>query len=208
MAVVRGDPRGLSGTRTGYVPGAQRDVAGLSANGVVRALPQAGSPLLAQLVAFLQARNPAVVVNEGNAGEYLPSDRDWVRMTAASRPGGERSQARGLLRALMAAGMARQPHAIWGPLRGKVHPPGAGEFPYGIRRPLKAPSSYAYPGDVMWQPPAQVPVNTLPAQVPVATLPEPAPAPAPFAAQTPVGPMFFPPQPTSSLFGSQDPRRY
>lgn len=62
----------------------------------------------------------------------------------------------------------------------------------------------------MWQPPAPAPSGggvSAPAQVPVATLPEPAPAAAVPFAQTPVGPMMFPPQPTNPLFGSQDPRR-
>lgn len=65
----------------------------------------------------------------------------------------------------------------------------------------------------MWSPSGggvsapQVPVNTLPAQVPVNTLPGSSPGgvqPPPLA-QTPVGPMFYPPGP--SPLGARDPRR-
>lgn len=193
------------------------------APGTVSTLPQAGSPLMAALVKYVQSRNPAVAVNEGNVGGYLAGVFDQPRRGLRGGLGGYPwsvpGPGRNLVRALIQAGLMRPPQAA------SVSPAWFSGSP-GLRamavarnnlrhtlglpyvQPL-APTSY--PGDVMWQPPAAAPA---PAQVPVATLPE-AQVPltsggvgvqaAPFAANTPVGPMLYPPGPAP--FGSQDPRR-
>lgn len=204
VMAVRGsaqDPRRVLFGRIGQAAGAPASRAGhvgLRRAGEVFELPQAGSPLMQQLVRFVQARNPAVVVNEGNVGEYVlgqPSRGlfNW------GLPG----RGRQLLWSLVRAGLAREPsvRTRYGLQPLSVFHRGGGGY---------TPTSY--PGDVMWQPSPSGGGVSAP-QVPVATLPEPqvpltsggVGVQASPLAVTPAGPMFYPPGP--SPLGSRDPRR-
>lgn len=178
----------------------------------ITGLPGLGSPLMAQLVKFLQARNPAVLVNEGNVGEHVGSYQDLDRR--AGTPFRVPGAGRNLLAALVAAGLAlaRAPRAVpagqsWGDLsphqQSLISEQGANARGVGQLPPWTGFQSFA---PIQGASP-QVPVNTLPAQVPVNTLPGSSPGgvqPPPLA-QTPVGPMFYPPGP--SPLGARDPRR-
>lgn len=167
-------------------------------------LPQAGSPLMQQLIKFVQARNPAIVVNEGNVQANLPQRLDVLPGTNFRVPGAGRD----LLRQLYMAGLAR-PERTLSPTDFVSSSPVMREnainqqrirMQMGLRPVTPYVDQFAHLN--MWQPPAAAPVNASGGgvsapMVPVNTLPEPVPA----------GGMVFPPQPTNPLFGSQDPRR-
>lgn len=221
MADRTQDPRQVLFGRIGQAAGAPASRAGhvgLRRAGEVFELPQAGSPLMAQLVRFVQARNPAVAVNESNVGEYLEGAFDRSRRYRGGFPWSMPGPGRDLVRGLIGAGLMRAPQAA------SVSPawfsgsPGLRAMAVArnnLRRTLGLPYVHpyvgtSYPGDVMWQPPAAAPAAP---QVPVATLPE---AQVPLTsggtgvqasplAMTPAGPMFYPPGP--SPLGSRDPRR-
>lgn len=177
----------------------------------ITGLPGLGSPLMAQLVKFLQARNPAVLVNESNVGDFALNKPGLVGRNMPGKPFVTR-QSSALFDALAAAGLIRPPAGsavgtTWA-LRQRGHHPGFETYSGYVGGP---PDPYANMN--MWSPSGggvsapQVPVNTLPAQVPVNTLPGSSPGgvqPPPLA-QTPVGPMFYPPGP--SPLGARDPRR-
>lgn len=182
------------------------------APGTVSTLPQAGSPLMAALVKYVQSRNPAVAVNEGNVGGYLAGVFDQPRRGLRGGLGGYPwsvpGPGRNLVRALIQAGLMRPPQAAsvspaWfsGSPGLRAMAVARNNLRHTLGLPYVQPYVDRFAHLAMWQPsaPAQVPVATLPEQVPVATLPEP------FAANTPVGPMLYPPGPAP--FGSQDPRR-
>lgn len=180
------------------------------APGTVSTLPQAGSPLMAALVKYVQSRNPAVAVNEGNVGGFTQGlftgggpgrhGRGW------SIPG----PGRNLLQQLVQAGLARSPFPrTWG-----------NNLPYGHFYEMfndggkRAVAGRGVGTSIVSASPSGGGVSA--PMVPVATLPEPqvpltsggvGVQAAPFAANTPVGPMLYPPLPTYPLFGSQDPRR-
>lgn len=188
------------------------------APGSVSTLPQAGSPLMAALVKYVQSRNPAVAVNEGNVGDYTAGAFGRDPRGLGRYPWSVPGPGRELTRSLIQAGLMRAPQgahvsSTWftsgSPgLRARAvagnhlrHLLGLGPV-----RPYVDPYAHL----AMWQP------SAAPAQVPVATLPEPqvpltsggtGVQAAPFAANTPVGPMLYPPGSTSPLFGSQDPLR-
>lgn len=188
------------------LPEGARTQAPLTMGGQVTGLPQAGSPLMQQLVKFIQARNPAMVVNEGNVQANLPQGPlDRAPGTNFRIPGAGRN----ILRQLQAAGLASMHGPSFYPNR---VPPGmtVAELPAHWQASVLARGANARGiGELNLANQAANAnfsgggVSAPMPQVPVATLPEPA-MPAPLA-QTPVGPMYFPPGPAP--FGAQDPRR-
>lgn len=181
-----------------YIP---REVPAASAPvGPLRALPQAGSPLMQQLVKYVQASNPAVVVNEENVGSHLPA-RFGVR------PGSNKvvlGKAGGLVRQLVAAGLLNGPSLS--PTDFVSSSPVMRENAVArqrIRMLMGLPPVVPYVDQFahlnMWQPSVSGGGVSAPPLVPVATLPEPPPPP-------PAG-MLYPPTTPNVLFGSQDPRR-
>lgn len=202
-------------------PGAQTFLPGPgNARPQVTGLPQAGSPLMQQLVKFVQARNPAIVVNEGNVQTNLPERLDVRPGTNFRIPGAGRD----LLRQLLQAGLAR-PERTLSPTDFVLSSPVQREnavnqqrirMQLGLRPVVPFVDQFAHmnmsspsgggvsgtPAPSYTVPAGQNPYTAQLPQVPVATLPEPAPA-LPFA-QTPVGPMLFPPGPQAF---QPDPRR-
>ena len=142
--------------------------------GTVTALPEAGSPLMKQLVAFIQRMNPASAITEQNVGTHVLNKPGVL---SRNRPGTPfvTPQSRRLYDMLVGSGLAtaaypRPPQWYLDRFRNPI-PSGAGQPAWtGFTPAAPIVGTYAQP------------------QVPVATLPEPAPVSAPGGLPFPPGP--------------------
>lgn len=140
--------------------------------GTVTSLPAAGSPLMAALVKFVQSRNPAVVVNEGNVGGYVLNQPGVFTGRLPGKPFMTGfAPGNDVLGQLVSAGLARpnvSPWASWGRLPAADLSPFQREW---LTRGANARSpqpSGANMGAFRSAPPPSVPLATLPQAAPAA----------------------------------------
>lgn len=216
VMAVRGwsqDPRRVLFGRLGSGPSAAAPAAPpvVAAGSGQEALDQLNAQRLSSALAALARlagaparRGPFILSRERLARTPL-ADSDVLRAYFAEHPDDALAQTYRRLAGWGTGGKAAGQNMF----RSRWGPP-MGSWVSSRFRPLPP----SYPGDVMWQPSPSGGGVSAP-QVPVATLPEPqvpltsggVGVQASPLAVTPAGPMFYPPGPTSPLFGSRDPGR-